>query len=254
MDFEAADERLQRLQERLSGEEDRAWIEVWREWIGGAKTALETVGTSASSGIWRRQTVLDPRNGRPIEAVGGDARGLFLEASGASEYLPWSAWGAHPDALHQLFHARLTRDWSAEEKKHIAGLLRVSAVAAAWTPLEKALRSGSAPGDRDRRGIDASFEDALQWGKESGSLALVSAERAAIENLLEALVAREQGNATLAIHALEEAFEKHADTLVLRVLSDGREWRADPVEVAAVDASQDEPAKDEGSPGDPDDQ
>lgn len=247
LDLDSAEARVQRALASQQADAEKQWLGELAESIAAARTVLATVGREAGDGTWRRKTLSDPRGGGNVEARGGDANGLALPGGGGTVRVPWSAWGGQPEALHQLFHARLERDWTSEEQRGIAGLLRLSAVAVALDPLEESMLGGDLL-QRELKDIERAFEDALEWGEESGTLQACAAERAAVETLSEAFLAKEAGNVTLAIHSIEQAFQEYKDTLTVRLLSDGEEWSEPQPEPEPED--QPEPSSSAGSSSD----
>ena len=185
LDLEGADTRLSALEATLATEEARALVRDLRRDLAGGRRALTTVATEFSAGGWRRVQMADPRSkSRNTHAtVAADAAGLTLRIGGATQVVPWSAFGARPDRLHQLFHERLERDYTAEERADVAGLLRVTAVVRAVGDASRALA-----GDTEAR-PDEGFEDALTWARLAGDPIAVERERDAARMLAQALAA-----------------------------------------------------------------
>jgi hypothetical protein len=91
---------------------------------------IDTLARECAAGNWRRKSFVDPRERKGVtrNAVGADAVGLLYEGSGgASDHVPWSAFGGNTKDLSRLFSERCTRDWTPEELRAIAGLLRLTA-------------------------------------------------------------------------------------------------------------------------------
>src|SRR5262249_8044907 len=142
---------------------------------------------------------------------------------GAVEHVPWSAFGGDDREISKLFTERLSREWTPEEMRGIAGLLRITAV------VEAVGRAGHMVDPRERYNLTeadaAEMSDccgqAQAWAEKAGTTEAVAKEIAAARQL--ALVCQKitEGSWSFAVNATEDLLARHADTLVVRLLSDG---------------------------------
>lgn len=225
-DFESARGLVQGSRDGATTDPARAWLDALDQDISNSIAALAEVSDAFREGQWRRSKVPDPRNarGRPIEVVGVELRGLLVAGSGGSELMPWSSYIGQVDDLHQLFDDRLGFPWTAEQSVQIESLIRLAAVEQAITTGIQMLdgspnaRLGS---DEVRRMVEP-FEDVLGWAKAGGSTERAQAERDAVVLLAEALRASGDDAWSVTVAGLERLLGEYPDTLVVRLLSDGR--------------------------------
>lgn len=236
LDISAAVTRLEALVEEIVSEGAKAEAQRVLGEMRGAGLALTTLQTTWDAGEWRRKSILDPRKRRAsgAEAVGVDREGLLVEEDGAAVTIPWSAWGARPRELEQLFTSRLERSWSMQELSGIAALMRATVVVTVLERLGPAMQAGSGGtfSAKDLGEAIELFEHASEWSQESGTTPQLEAEQDAVQLLGEMLLATEQGLAARAANLIEQLLVDHRSTLTVMLLSDGSDWAFTPAEPA----------------------
>ena len=151
-----------------------------------------------------------------------DSGGLAVGEQGASERIGWESFAANPAALDQLFHQRLAREYTAEEQRGIAFLMRLAAVERAAAEARRVLDGGEASlGEDELAALLAGFEVARPWCAETTSAAEPVAELDAARLLVDSLEAAGAGSWALAATRAEWLLADHASTLLVRRLSDG---------------------------------
>jgi hypothetical protein len=161
-------------------------------------------------------------------AVGADAQGILYEVDGggAPERVPWSAFGADVQAQNKLFVERLQRDWTPEEMNGIAAMLRLSAVVETIRATAKMFDAGKRANftEGNVRDLRALYEPASAWAEKAGpeSKARLQREMAAAEILAEALRSATESRWAAAAASIERLLTEFADTLLVKLLSDGR--------------------------------
>ena len=164
-------------------------------------------------------------------AVGADAAGVRVrKPDGTIEVIPWSAYGGHTDALRNLFHKRLGREWSSRERHDIANLLTICAVGEALAGAEEMFRpqENNHFSDGEARSMLAAFQAPALWAITSESKRTLEREAGAAEVLVDVLQSMDSGAYARAVAGTERLLADFGDTLLVLSLADGREWR-DPV-------------------------
>jgi len=231
LDLTALERRLTALESTLVTPQSKQWASEWRAQLDDARAAFAGLAREFDAGGWRRKGLLDPRaRGRASrDAIGVSAEGVLLKDDATGDLAPWSSFGAHPLELHQLFLQRLSREYDAREKRGIELLLRSAAVAQTVAEVADLLHP-SAPGvlsDDEVRAIRAAFEAARTWAPGGAAPQAVEAEAQAAELLIEAVRATSAGSWSLAAARLDELLLTHGETLLVRLLSDGRGAKLD---------------------------
>jgi hypothetical protein len=224
LDFAAIDEHLKGLLALLATEEARRSVNELRASLGQARTALAHV--AAESDHWKRKTFNDPRaRGRSSrDALGATAAGLLIKTDSGSELLPWSAFGAKPNELHQLFHQRLTREYTRDELVGIEALLRMTAVLQTVDETSEMLRDGttSVLSEDEARAIFEGYDVARIWASALGDTRALDRESEAARLLIDSLRATSSGAWSRSVAGFERLLAEFRDTLLVRLLSDGR--------------------------------
>ena len=227
LDLTSAKERVLRAAELTSDAEVADQLRGLAGELDSARSALDALLAGWSDPGWRRQGVLDPRPGASgTAAVQGTAPGaLMLEAPGAPERVPLTAWLARTKAMENLFRGRLDRSWTGEEERGILSLLGISATLEIIDAFEPSMRA-----DARRLGnaeISAALEPLVEVKEWAEDLPDTSAERqrAAARLLAESLVARQEGEWALSISLLDRLLEENRATWVVMLLSDGSATR-----------------------------
>ncbi len=228
LELGAAAAELAALEGRLATTEAKAYLAALRADVEAAERALRTLHGSFDQ--WRRLLVPDPRDrrGGTREARGADAEGLLVDGG---ERLPWTAFAGKPRELHALFHERLSRAWTAEEQAGISSLLRLMAVVEVLRVAGPAFRAEEAANlsERQARELPEPFGPARDWAPTPEARTAVERERQASELLAEGLRQGALGAWSRAVVALERLIDGHDDSLLVRLLSDGRALAPPPV-------------------------
>ena len=255
LDLSAGADRVRAVAEGLTRGDSRGALEQVATELDAAGTILSAFGKAHELGQWRRTTVYDPRDDRwdPIDAVGGDEHGLFLDRRGEVEHVPWAAWGGQTEELDKLLAKRLTREWTESELQAIEVLLRVAAVV-------ELLEISADVFDADGRGrlgrreseeILQNFAVAADWNFPADARAKSDREQQAAQIFVAACEAASENAYSKAIGYLERLLEEHPDSLLVLLRSDGSEWRikapeTSPPADAPSDAPEQENATEEG--------
>ncbi|MBL8862598.1 MAG: hypothetical protein JNK02_11370 [Planctomycetes bacterium] len=227
LDLEAARARLEALAERVSAPLEKERARTFAAELAAARAAFAAVGSEFAS--WRRRAFHDPRDRRTTQrtAVGADADGILYESEpGKVERAPWSAFAGDVQALQRLFADRLAREWTPAELAGIAAVFRtvaaVEAVRAASKMFEPGRRSNFTEGNA--RDVRASFVPGAAWAELAGPEAKerFAREAAAADVLCDALRAATDARWAAAAAGLERLLSEFSDTLLVRLLSDGR--------------------------------
>jgi hypothetical protein len=229
-DLAAAEARLAALESDLARSALHGEVAELRAELAAARGAFEPLAREWSGAGWKRRTVNDPRaRGRTNrEVVSADARGVLVKEGEGTDLVAWSEFACRPAELHQLFLERLARPYTPAEQSAIASLLRVAAVLQAIDegaevladPEHQALTAEE--GQRFREG----FELAREWSQDAQSKARLERETAAAELLASALGASAEKRWGEACALLERLLAEQRETLLVRLLSDGREVSA----------------------------
>ncbi len=227
LEFGAARERLERIATRVSGPEEQTRARALAAECASAQSVLATLGTEFAQ--WRRKSFTDPRERRTTNrnAVGADATGLLYEGDGGqAERIAWTAFGGDVQSINKLFVERLQRDWTPAERTGIATILRnaavVETVRLTSKMFETAKKSNFTEGNA--RDVRALFVPAASWADLAGaeSKASLARETDAVDVLCEALRAVTETRWAIATAAIERLLDEFGDTLLVRLLSDGR--------------------------------
>ncbi|MCC6405689.1 MAG: serine/threonine protein kinase, partial [Planctomycetes bacterium] len=224
-DFAAARARLASLRSRTSTTELGNDLDALLADLERGEKLLQLVGTEFGKGAWRRKTIADPRKGKGANrnAVTADARGVSVEGEGGVETIPWSAFGLRPRELNQLFHERLTRDWTAEEQRGIAALLRLASISAAvegaGEMLQTARRATFSEGEFKE--LVEGYRLAKNWTNVESDARVLEREQTAAELLGRALRAMDGAAWSSVVANLERIEHEFGDTLLFRLLTGG---------------------------------
>lgn len=224
-DFAAAKARIEALRARTTTPELAADLATLASDLERGERMLVLVGTEFTKGNWRRKTIADPRKGKATNrnAVGADANGVSIEGDGGVETIPWSAFGARPKELHQLFHERLTREWTVAEQAAIAALLRISAISAALDGASEMLQTAQRAtfSEGEFKELCEGYKVARSWTGDAAETERVEREARAAELFGKALRSMDGGAWSAAATQLERFEHEHADTLLFRLLTGG---------------------------------
>jgi serine/threonine protein kinase len=219
LDLAGARARVAAAQEVLGSPSARAFATALDADLAAAQTSLRTLGREFSS--WRRRSFTDPRPGKggTRNAVGADEDGILAE----DEHVPWSVFGGDDREISKLFTERLAREWTPDELRGIAALLRMTAVVEALGRAGKMFdgtrRSNFT--DADQKEMTECFAQAEIWADKAGSSAAVKKEAAAAHELAVVCEKMTEGAWSVAVSAAEDLLLRHADTLLVKLISDG---------------------------------
>jgi hypothetical protein len=97
--------------------------------VQAGRRSFDMLSASFNSPGWRRQTVLDLRQGQEsYEVVSCDASGPQVMVGGALSHLGWAPFLASARGMQHLFDRRLERSLNTAEKTDFSALLRLAAV------------------------------------------------------------------------------------------------------------------------------
>jgi hypothetical protein len=208
LDFEAAAVRLDALDGQLASAEARAFV------------------GELERGNWKRKSISDPRTRSRAarEVVGASGQGLTIKTDGGVELIPFAAFAARPVDLHQLFHQRLTREYTPAEAAGIETLLRVSAVSLAVTETSDMLAADARAvlSEDEEHQIFEALDAVRPWAAMANATARLEREIEAAKVLTVALRAGTSNSWSQAVAALERLLGEFQATLLVRMLSDGR--------------------------------
>ena len=225
LDFAALAARLSKLESELATEPARNLVHELGADLARGQAALLSVARELAAGGWRRKQVADPRGGRAIarNALSADESGLTLEVDGKPESVPWSAFGAKPRELHLLFNERLGREYTREELLGIEALLRSAAVVAAIDAASEMLEPGSSArfDEGEMRELSEGFDWGRSWAAQSGVPQRFEMESRAAGLLARSLFDASEGSWSASVAGLDRLLEDYADTLLVRLLSNG---------------------------------
>jgi len=247
LDLDALAADLEGLLGSLQTSRARTLVGELAEEVARAREALDALGGELALGRWRRRAIADPRTRRPvtveIESLG--PAGVVVGGDAGTETIPWASFTARSETIHQLFHSRLERDYTPDERRGIAALLRLvgvrEAAAIAARTLDPGRRTVFRPEDAEE--MEAAFEPALAWASEpdlgTEERDRVKAEQAAARLLGRALLLEQERSWSESLAVLETLLADHGGSLLVFGLSDGR-----PLEVAAGNAPPAPPPED----------
>jgi hypothetical protein len=223
LDLTAAAQRVSALAAVLTTEPQRAWAAALAEDLEQASRAFPILETSWQE--WRRKSVPDPRDprGATREAIGVTASGLRLNVKGAVEDVPWGDYGGQTVLLSTLFRERLGRDYDTQEARAIASLMRYAALSELAESASEMFQIGSQAvfTEGERAELVEVLDAAAEWETDPVRAQQLTREREAARQLGEALRAASDGDWTTAVSALEHLLDAYADTLLVRLASDG---------------------------------
>jgi hypothetical protein len=216
-----AAEKLEAILSSLAIEESRAVITAHASDLRMAAEALSSLTSDFDS--WRRKSIADPRPRRGnTEVTAISDTGVDIQGSSGEEHIEWAAFADKPDALHQLFLRRLSREWTDTEEAGIAVLLRHAAILNTLRVTRTGFEDPKELRERDIERMLAAYEPARDWAERTIQRDRLQHELQAASSLTQALqlAAEEQwGSAT---SVLTHTQQTYADTLLLLILSDGR--------------------------------
>jgi len=222
----------------LYGETSRRLAGEIAEQAALAAEAPGMLADAFAADEWRRRSVPDPRsetNALLVRALSPDT--VWIEDAEAP--IPFAEFAADAGTLLRLFDDRLRRDYRPREREAIAALLSLAASAQAAREAREALAGAGGP-----HAPLAPFRLVEDWlALEEGPSDLARATQTA-QRLQAVLADVERGAWTRAERGLLELLTGEADTLLVALLSDGREL-PEPGS-AAADTAEDAPAE---SPG-----
>ncbi len=229
LDFAALDARLGALPPELAA---RPFPRALAAESVSARSALASLRTEFAGGGWRRKALLDPRSKRVREVRDVRPDGLVFDKDGALETISWREAQNDPEWWQQLFLARLAREWSDEEMRAIAALLRLVGAARgaelAREMIDPRARGTLAPAELTA--LAAVFDPAVNWlggpRADAAERVVMLGEQALARRLAQALEAAQNRAWTNASAQLEGLLREGSESLLVGLLSDGREWRA----------------------------
>ncbi len=227
LDLEAARVRLERVAANVSGAKCQTFLKEQAADCARGRAVIETLAKECAAGNWRRKSFVDPREKKGVtrNAVGADAVGLLYEGSGgASDHVPWSAFGGNTKDLSRLFSERCTREWNPDELRSIAALLRLSACVEA-VDLTAKMFDGSKKANFTEPN-KKELLDAFAFVTEAASHAPDEREEAAREvaavNVLGGMLRlMTDGRWSSAVAENERLITDFKDSLLVRLLSNG---------------------------------
>ncbi|MBM3989949.1 MAG: FHA domain-containing protein [Planctomycetes bacterium] len=226
LDSAGMERKLAALESSLATEPARLWAREWLAAVRASVPLLSTLATEFERGGWRRKAFFDPRSRtRAIrDAVGVNAEGLLVRVDATSEVVPWSSFGARATDLHQVFLQRLTREYTREELLGIDALLRMSAVLQAVDETSEMLQADTTSNlaEDEVRTITEAFDAARVWAQAAGTLRSFEREAEAASVWVDGLRAGTAASWSRAVAAHERLLSEFRDTLLVRLLSDGR--------------------------------
>jgi hypothetical protein len=228
MDLAAVEARLGTLAPGLRA---RALPATLAREVHLARSAVEGLSKEFAGGGWRRKSLTDPRSRRVREVREVRADGLLLDRDGDLESLPWREVNSDPDWWHQLFQTRLSREWQAGEVREIVALLRLVG-ATRGAELAREMLDARARGSLQPAEIEALgnvFAPALSWvdPNEAELRAALELEHGTAQRLAQVLAAAQGHEWTRAAAHLEYLLAAGETSLLVGLLSDGTDWRAD---------------------------
>ncbi|MFN0008863.1 MAG: protein kinase domain-containing protein [Planctomycetota bacterium] len=224
LDLASAKTRLAALEAGVGSPEAKAFVQGLRADVESGEKAFAALGREFAA--WRRKTFTVPQGGKSVSrnAVGADAAGILAEKEGgAVEQVPWSTFGGDGRELSKLFVERLTREWTADETRGIAALVRLTAVVEAVSRASKMFDAARRFNftEADEHEMAQCFDPARSWGERAGTTALIQREKEAAALL--AVACRKMTDKAWATAAVtvEDLLSRYSDTLVVWLLSDG---------------------------------
>jgi Protein kinase domain/FHA domain len=237
-DLAAAEARIAALEGQLERAPAQGEMAALRADLAAARTAFEPLVREWSSGGWKRRTVNDPRSrGRANrEAVNADARGVLVKDGDATELVGWEEFARRPAELHQLFLERLARAYTPSEVEAIAALMRVAAVLQAIDEGAEVLADPEhqvLSGEESQHLLEG-FALAREWSHGAESKARLEREASAAALFAAALSASTERRWDEAVTLLERLLAEQRETLLVRLLSDGRALALDPASLRSA--------------------
>ncbi|MBK7877296.1 MAG: serine/threonine protein kinase [Planctomycetes bacterium] len=224
LDLRAARARLAAVEPGLTTEDSKQYVRTLATDLAAAQGALEMLAREFPN--WRRKGFTDPREkkGATRNAVGADAAGLLCEGEGGKvEHVDWSAFGGNARDLARLFTERLAREYTTDEARGIAALLRVSAVVEAIDLASKMLDPTRKVNftETNARELLEAFVPATTWAQKAPDAVATALELSAATQLAGVLQRVTDGAYSVAVAETEELLANHQASLLVRLLSDG---------------------------------
>jgi hypothetical protein len=228
LDFVAARTRLEALAKKLNGTGAQDLSLKLAQDCDRARAAIEVLAKECASGGWRRKSFTDPREKKVTtrNAVGADATGILYDAEGgAAGHVPWSAFGGNTKELSKLFFERCTREWTAEEMASIATLMRLNAVVEAleisgkmFDPSRKANFT-----EANAKDLLEAYVQAQTWATRAPATQPALARELEAATLLASVLRQTtDGQWSTAVAGTERLIASYADTLLVRLMSNGK--------------------------------
>ena len=224
LDLAAARARLAAALDALGSPAARAFASDLDADLAAAQASLRTLGREFPA--WRRRGFTDPRAGRNTSrnAVGADEDGILAEDDhGGTEHVPWSAFGGDDREISKLFTERLSREWTPDELRGIAALLRITAVVEALGRAGKMFDGSKRSNftEADQKEMADCFAQSEAWAEKAGTSATVKKEAAAARELALVCERMTDGAWSIAVSGAEDLLLRHGDTLLVKLTSDG---------------------------------
>ncbi len=259
LDLAAARTRVAAAQETLGSPAARTFAAALDADLAAAQASLRTLGREFAS--WRRRSFTDPRAGKGAtrNAVGADADGILAEDGSGTEHVPWSAFGGDDREISKLFTERLSREWTPDELRGIAALLRMTAVVEALGRAGKMFDATKRSNftEADQKEMTDCFAQAETWADKAGTSAALKKEAAAARELALVCEKMTEGAWSVAVSGAEDLLLRRGDTLLVKMLSDGTlpempvpPPSAAPSQPASAPAPASPPSKPPPKPGD----
>ena len=226
LDFAALHGRLAALEASLSTEDAKLAVRELDQDLSRGKAALEMLVREFAAGTWKRSQVADPRSTRNSvpKAVGVDASGVSVDLDGRTDVIPWSAFGGRPDKLSFLFNERLSRTYTTEEARGIESLVRTAAVLAAVDAASEMFdpTAGARFDEGETKELQKGFDSCRPWAAAAGTLPRYEREARAAALLAQCLGDSSRNAWSSSVAGLERLLSGYGDTLLVRMLSNGR--------------------------------
>ncbi len=232
-DLEGGAAALSRLAGGLGTEQARGFALALKDDLEAGRAMLQGLAGAFGENLWRRRSVLDPRGGKPVprDATACDDQGLWFDARGTPELIPWGDFADSTEAWVQLFKERLGRPYTPREEQGGAGLLRVSAALEAAASARQMLdpKAGAHFSPAEAEALTALYAAPEPWVQSAPRFAR---EREAAGLLARALTDLEAGVWAAAESGLATLLADYSDTLLVALLSDGTSVAEAPPEPA----------------------
>jgi serine/threonine protein kinase len=226
LDMAAAKARLSAIAAKLPPGAMQTFVKDLAADCERGGSVLATIGRECTAGGWRRKTFSDPRDKKNSNrvAVGADASGILCETDGGGvETVPWSAFGANAKELSKVFWERTTREYTPDELRAIAGLIRMTAVVEAIDRTSKMFDRAKHANFSEGNAHDLAecFVPLQPWLQKLGGDASLAREAQAAALLAQVLTQTTDGSWSAAVAGTERLLHEFQDTLLVRLMSDG---------------------------------